>query len=295
MKISYYPGCTLKTVASNLESSALAVAASLGVEMIELERWNCCGGVYSLAEDDLMHQVASARNLVRVQQAGAEGMVTLCAMCYNTLKRANLLVKEDEEKRGKINNFMDREEDYLGEVKVLHMLELLRDDIGLERITKGVTRNLNGLRVAPYYGCLLLRPAEIGLDDLEEPTVMKEILECTGLEGIDIPYKTECCGSYQTVNQVDVVVERIHGILGSAVNRNADAIAVSCPLCFFNLDRRQKQVRELYRDSTEIPIFYFTQLLAIALGAGVETCNFDLHHVDPIPLLERREFISMEK
>ena len=291
MKISYYPGCTLKTAASGLESSAIAVAASLGVEMIELERWNCCGGVYSLAKDDLMHQVAPVRNLVRVQQVGSERMVTLCAMCYNTLKRANLLVKEDEEKRGKINNFMDREEDYRGGVRVLHMLELLRDEIGLQRIAEGVTRSLEGLKVAPYYGCLLLRPAEIGVDDMEEPAVMKDILECAGIEGIDIPYKAECCGSYQTVNQVDVVVERTHRILGSAVKRGADALAVSCPLCFFNLDRRQKELKEVYRGFTGIPIFYFTQLLAIAMGAGAETCDFSLHHIDPRPLLERKGLI----
>ncbi len=291
MKISYYPGCTLKTAAANLESSAIATAALLGVDLIELERWNCCGGVYSLAKDDLMHQVAPIRNLVHAQQAGSERIVTLCAMCYNTLKRANFLVKGDEEKRGKINNFMDREEDYQGGVRVLHMLELLRDEIGVERITKAVTRKLDGLRVAPYYGCLLLRPADIGVDDLEEPTIMRQILECTGLEGIDIPYKTECCGSYHTVNQVDVVVDRTRDILDSAVKRGADAVAVSCPLCFFNLDRRQKELKEVHRGFTGIPIFYFTQLLAIALGAGAEKCGFELHHVNPIPLLERRGFI----
>jgi heterodisulfide reductase subunit B2 len=130
MKIGYYPGCTLKTKAKNLEDAALAALEALGIEVTELERWNCCGAVYSLADDDLIHHVAAVRDLVRAQEQGYDKVVTLCSQCYNVLARANLMMREDEEKRDTINRFMDEEPDYRGEVEVVHFLGILRDDIG---------------------------------------------------------------------------------------------------------------------------------------------------------------------
>ena len=286
MKIPYYPGCTLKMNALNLEESALAVSKKLGIDMVELPRWNCCGTVYSLATDDLMHQVAPIRNLIRIQELGENKVVTLCSMCYNTLKRANLLVKDDEEKLTTLNEFMDREEDYRGEVTVLHLLEILKDEIGFEKIEEKVKNPLHGLKVAPYYGCLLTRPKEVGLDDMEEPTILHLLLESLGAEVIDSPYKTECCGSYQTVNNKEAVVDRAYNILTSARQKGADAIALSCPLCDFNLDERQKDVEEKYHDFEKMPVFYFTQLMAIAFGLDEKVCRFDLNYVNPIPLLK---------
>lgn len=289
MKILYYPGCTLKTAAKNFEASAIAAAEALDIQLVELPRWNCCGTVYSLATDDLMHQLAPIRNLIRVQEKGEDKVVTLCSMCYNTLKRANYLLAEDPEKKEKINDFMDREEDYRGEVKVLHLLEVLKE----RDISSAVKRPLEGLKVTPYYGCLLLRPKEIGIDDIEEPAILKDLLQSLGAEVVDTPYKTECCGSYETVNNVDLVAERAYSILRSAVRRGADAVVVSCPLCDFNLDRRQKEVSQRYSDFREIPVLYFTQLLAIALGVDGENCRFDLHYVDPRPLFKGKDLICL--
>jgi len=287
MKIPYYPGCTLKTAAKNFEDSAIAAAEALDIQMAELPRWNCCGTVYSLATDDLMHQLAPIRNLIRVQEQGEDRVVTLCSMCYNTLKRANYLLANDPEKKEKINDFMDREEDYRGEVKVLHLLEVLKE----VNIPDAVKRPLDGLKVAPYYGCLLLRPKEIGIDDVEEPSILENLLQSIGAEVIDDPYKTECCGSYETVSNVDLVAERTYSILRSAIRRGAEAVVVSCPLCDFNLDRRQREVSQRHTDFKGIPILYFTQLLAIALGVDGENCRFDLHYVDPRPLLKSKNLI----
>jgi len=293
MKISYFPGCTLKTMAKNFEDSAIASLSFLGIEMVELPRWNCCGTVYSLTSDDLIHQVAPIRNFIRVKEARDTRVMTLCSMCYHTLKRANKLVKEDKEKLDKLNNLMYREDlKYNGEVEVLHLLEILKNEVGFDQVSKKVKMPLEGLKVAPYYGCLLLRPAEVGFDDPESPTILKNLLESVGAEAIDYPYETECCGSYNTVVNVNLVVERAHDILSLAISQKAEAIVLSCPLCGFNLDHRQKEIKEKFSDFKSIPVFYFTQLLALSLGLEEKVCRFELNFIDPRPLLKSKHLIG---
>ncbi|MCD6263465.1 CoB--CoM heterodisulfide reductase iron-sulfur subunit B family protein [Candidatus Bathyarchaeota archaeon] len=298
MRFPYYPGCTLKTTAKNFEISAIASARALGIELVELPRWNCCGAVYSLVSDNLMSYLAPIRNLIRVQEMNEKGileneyrLVTLCDMCYNTLKRANLLVKEDPEKLEKINTFMDREEDYKGNVEVLHFLEVLRD-VGFKKVEEKVKNPLKGLKIAPYYGCMILRPRGIGIDDPEDPKILNELLEALGAEVVDNPYKVRCCGSYQTVNRKYVVAELAHDILSHAVREGAEAIALSCPLCSFNLDDRQKEVKELHPNFREIPVFYFTQLMAIAFGLEEKSYGLNLNYVDPRPLLKNKKLLK---
>jgi heterodisulfide reductase subunit B2 len=292
MKISYYPGCTLKANAKNFEDSTLCSLAKLGIEVAELPRWNCCGTVYSLATDDLIHHVAPVRNLIFSKEAKADALLTLCAMCYNTLKRANERVKKNAEDRDNINRFMDAEGlAYEGDVKVLHLLELLRDVITFENVAKKAVRPLTGLKVASYYGCLLVRPKEIGLDNVENPQVLENLMTALGAQSLDFPYKTECCGAYQTVDNPGIVAERTYKILTSARGRGADVVAVSCPLCAFNLDNRQRETSDLYPDFKKMPILYFSQLLGIALGCPEEALRFDLHDVDPKPVLKRKGLI----
>ncbi len=292
MKITYYPGCTLKSNAKNFEDSTLCSLKELGVEVEELRRWNCCGTVYSLATDDLIHHLASIRNLIRVKEAQSDAVMTLCAMCFNTLKRVNERVKTDPESLAKIHKFMDEEKiSYAGDVKVRHLLEILRDDITFATISKKVRQPLKNLKVASYYGCLLVRPKEIGLDDLENPTVLENLLTSLGAHAVDFPYKTECCASYQTVDKPDTVVERTYNILSSARDRGAEVVTVGCPLCAFNLDHRQKETAQKYPEFKKMPILYFTQLLALALGCGEKDLRLDLHYIDPRPLLQEKGFI----
>ena len=292
MKISYYPGCTLKNNAKNFEESALYSLNAIGVEVKELPRWNCCGTVFSLATDDLIHHVAPIRNLIRVKESNTDRVMTLCAMCYNTLKRANERVKADSESLDKINQFMYREEiDYEGDVKILHLLELLRDEIKFENISKKVTKPLKNLKVANYYGCLLVRPKEIGLDDVENPTILENLMTALEADSIDFPYKTECCGAYQTVNNLEIIAERTYHILTSAQSQGAEVVTVSCPLCAFNLDHRQKETVQKYPEFKNIPILYFTQLMAIALGCPEESLRFDLNYIDPKPILKEKGLI----
>jgi len=298
MKFPYYPGCTLKTTAKNFENSAIATARALGVELLEIPRWNCCGTVFSLAQDDLIHHVASVRNFVRVQEMNDYGLVknenrlvTLCSMCFNTLKSTNRRMKENAEDLKKINELMYREEDYKGNVEVLHFLELLKS-LGYDKIREKVTKPLKDLNIAPYYGCMILRPKEIAIDDPEDPTIQKDILEALGVSVIDTPYKKVCCGSYQTVKDKYIVAELAHDILTHARTKGAEALTTVCPLCAFNLDHRQQAVKEKYPDFEEMPVFYITQLMTIAFGIDKDVYGFDQNHVDPRPLLKSKSLIE---
>ncbi len=298
LKIPYFPGCTLKTTAKNFETSALAVAELLGIELVELPRWNCCGTVTSLTSDDLIHHVAPVRNLVRVEEMNDNGavdeetrLVALCTMCFNVLKRSNLRVLEKPEELEKINNFMYLEKDYQGKVQVVHFLELLRD-LGFAKVKEKVQKTLRGLKVAPYYGCLLLRPKEIGIDDPEDPTILSELLEALGAEPINNPFKTRCCGSYQTVRDRHAVAELTYDILGRARKEGAELVITSCPLCMFNLADRQKEVVEKHPGFEPMPVLYFTQLMALAFGLEENACGFDQNYVDARPLLKGKALIK---
>jgi len=288
MVLAYYPGCTLKREGRQFESSALASMEALDLSMKEIKRWNCCGTVHSLSDDDLFHKVAPIRNLVRAEQEGADKVVTLCAMCLHTLKLANKLVRDFPDKLATINAFMDREPDYSGQLEVVHMLEVLRDDVGFDKVRKSVQRPLTGLSVAPYYGCLLNRPKDGAIDDLEEPRVMHDLLEALGATVVDDPLKTECCGSYQIIDNKSVVMERTEQIISSMGRRGADILALSCPLCDYNLEKAQKALREMKPGFREIPVVYFTQLMALALGLDEDVCMFDAHTIDPRPILREK-------
>ncbi|MBM4447819.1 MAG: heterodisulfide reductase, subunit B [Chloroflexi bacterium] len=292
MDLSYYPGCTLKTKAKGLEDSAIASLNALDVRLVEIERWNCCGTVYSLAEDDLAHHLAPVRNLIRVKEQNGDRVGTLCSFCYHTLKRANLMVRNDAEKRKTLNDFMEEEVDYNGEVEVVHLLEVLRDEIGWENIAAKVKVPLKGLKVAPYYGCTLLRPQEVAIDQVERPTILHRLVEALGAEAVDFPFATECCGSFQIVGNPDAITQRAREILSSATRRGAEALVLTCPLCHFNLGQRQPELIQQYSDFTGVPLFYFTQLLAIALGIDPEVCHFELDFVSPLSLLKSKNLVS---
>ena len=288
MKLLYYPGCTLKTSAKNLEKSAFCIAEALGHEMEEMKDWTCCGVSSSLTDDDLMHHLAPLRNLIHVEDEGEEKIITLCDMCCNTLKQTNLRVKEKPDDLETLNLFMDRENDYKGTIKVLHFLEFLRDEIGFDKLKKMVKNPLKGMKIMPYYGCMLLRPREVAIDDAEEPTIMGDLLKALGAEVIDNPFKIECCGSYHTIEEKKLVSDRAYRITKFAIEKGADAIVLSCPLCRFNLDVRGKEAEKIYNNYKQVPVYYYSQLIAVALGLDPKYCGFGDHAVDPILLLKKK-------
>jgi len=289
MKLIYYPGCTLKNHARNFDDSTVSSMAKLNVEVEEPARWNCCGTVHALGADNVMNRVAPVTNLIRVKEADASEVMTTCAMCYNTLKRANIDVKKRADALETINEFTYLENvKYEGDVDVLHLLEYLRDRVGFDKLAERVTRPLEGLRVACYYGCLLVRPKEVAFDDVENPMIMEELVRALGATPVNFPLKTECCGAYHAVGKPEIVADRTNKIMGSAQEQMVDLVLVSCPMCAYNLDFRQDDARELNSDLQHLPVLYFTQLMALAFGCGDEALRFDLHHIDPKPALAAR-------
>ena len=288
MKIPYFPGCTLKTTATNFEIPAIEVAKKLGIEMVELDRWNCCGVVSYLVSDDLMKHMAPVRNFIRVQEMNAAGivenenrMVTLCSMCYNTLNLSNKRMQKNSDDLQKINDFMHREEvKYDGNVEVVHLLSIIQD-LGWEAVAKQVSKPLKDLKVAPYYGCMLLRPKEVGIDDAEDPKILQELINALGAEAIEWDSGSRCCGSYHTVNNKDIVINLTKGIIDDARKNGADVIITSCPLCAFNLDNRQQDIKEKYPEFENMPIVYFSQLMGVAFNIEKEKLGWESNHISP--------------
>lgn len=291
MNLGYYPGCTLKTKAANLERAAMAAFDRLGVEFVELARWNCCGAVFSLADDDLIHHVAPVRNLIRAAQEGCDALVTICSQCYNTLARANQLVRTDEEKRDTINRFMDEEPDYEGTVEVLHYLTLLRDHVGWDRLRDAVTQPLAGIRVAPFYGCTLVRPIDVAIDATDQ-TILEDFLAALGADVVPFAAARECCGSYQMLAHPEEGVQRASKVIDAASQAQADAIVLSCPMCEYNLGTRQPDLLAFSEGLTPVPTYYFTQLLGVALGLDEDLYRLDLNGEAARSLLTARNLIA---
>ena len=298
MKLPYYPGCTLKTKAKNFESSALEVAKSLDIELIELPRWNCCGVVSSIVSDNLIEHLAPIRNLIRVQEMNEQGLVenenrlvALCSMCFNVLKRSNLRVKENPDDMQTINDFMYKEEDYEGKVEVIHLLEILRD-MGFDKVKEKVKKDISSLTIAPYYGCMLLRPKSIAIDNTEDPKIEKDLMMALGARTVENPFRKMCCGGHQTVQDKYAVARNTHTIINGARKAGADMMITSCPLCAFNLDNRQKLVKEAHPEFEHMPVLYFTQVMALAFGIDEKYMGFEDNYIDPRPLLREKGLLK---
>jgi heterodisulfide reductase subunit B len=300
MKIPYYPGCTLHERARDFDVSARESAKVLGVELEELPIWTCCGAVFPLVTDSVMDILAPVRNLSYASRIG-DSVVTLCSFCYNVLKRANKVRRDDPEKREKANLFLRADtgareavesytlEDYNGQVEVLHYLEMLRDVVGFDKLAGKVENKLEGLRVAPYYGCMLLRPRkEMEFDDPEQPTIFEGFLAALGCEAVDFPMKTECCGGFQVVRDEATAINCSQNVAASAIRAGADVVVTTCPLCRYNLDEKQKEIAGRVKGWRKIPIIYFTQLLGLALGIDDEYLDFEGNYVDPRPVLAEK-------
>ncbi len=253
MRYHYFPGCTLKTQAKNMEDTALAAASALGIQLIELPEWQCCGAVYPLSDDELITLLSPVRTLAA---AGGEPLVSLCSACHHVLKRAQEAIKRNPDIRSKVTDFL--EVDYSGEGRVLHFLEVLRDDLGFDRLAEKVANPLSGRKLAAYYGCLLLRPGKVmQFDDPENPTIMEDLIRSLGAEAVVTPYRTECCGAYLSITKENVAATTAQKIIQSARQAGADALITACPLCRYNLESLPGEV---------MPVYYFSELLAEAMG-----------------------------
>jgi heterodisulfide reductase subunit B len=285
VKIPYFPGCTLNTTAKGFDNALRASVEALGVDLVEVPEWNCCGATFPLLTDNILDLAGPARVLVAAREAG-ERLAVACTTCYNVLRRTNLAIGSDEEKREKLNFFIEAE--YEGDLQVLDVLQVLRDEVGFESIAQAVKKPLTGLKAAAYYGCMVLRPAaEVAYDDPDNPRTLDDLLTALGAEAVDYPHKGECCGSYLAIMSAEVTTEMTSTILSSAQKNGAHLIVTNCPLCQFNLDRQQGEIRGQHAGYQSIPVLYFSQLLGMALGLDTEDFGWERHYVDPQSILGR--------
>jgi len=285
MKVSYFPGCTLNTTGKGFDNAVRASAAAVGLDLVELPDWNCCGATYPLIIDNMLELAAPAHVLVAAQQEGSI-LTTACTTCYNVLKRTNKFIQEHEEERDRINAFIEAE--YAGEVEVKDILHMLRDDVGFEAIADKVRLPLKDLKVASYYGCMVLRPPnEVAYDDPDHPTSLDDLVAALGATPVDFAHKNECCGAYLAVKDAGITREMVYAILRSAQNAGAEAVVTNCPLCQFNLDKQQAEMRKSYAGYQPVPIFYFSQLMGLALGLETEDYGWERHYVDARPLVQK--------
>ena len=265
MKYSYYPGCTLKTKAVKLDAYARASAKALGFELEEIENWQCCGGVYPLGTDEIATKLSSVRALNEAKEKGQD-LITVCSACHHVVKRVNDDMKNVEDIRTRANNYMQLDEPYAGETNVLHYLEVLRDRVGFDNIKKADVNTLKGKKIGAYYGCLLLRPSGImSFDDAENPTIIEDFIRAIGGEPVVYPYRNECCGGYISLKEKDMAKSMCDTIKESAQGFGADMLVTACPLCMYNLNK----------SSEELPVYYFTELLAEALGVKEEVTGLE--------------------
>ena len=256
MKVSYYPGCTLRTKAKQLDLYARKSAEALGITMEEIENWQCCGGVFSTAKDEIATKLSSVRALAEAAKK-EQILVTVCSACHNVIKQTNHAMQNDADFAMHVNRYM-APESYDGSARVLHYLEMLRDVVGFDTLKEKVVNPLSGKKIAAYYGCLLLRPSQtMQMDDAENPTILEDFIRALGAEPVIYAQRNECCGGYVAMEDPASAQKKSQKVLDSAASHGAEIVVTACPLCRYNLEKNGE---------SELPVVYFTELLAEALG-----------------------------
>ncbi len=257
MNVRYFPGCTLKTKAKDLDRYARLCAEVLGVTLEEIENWQCCGGVFTTAKDEIATKLSSVRALMDARDHGTP-LVTVCSACHNVIKQTNHAMQTDADFADHVNRYLGKDGQYHGEAEAIHYLELLRDKIGFAAVREKVKNSLAGKKIAAYYGCLLLRPSgTMQMDDPENPTVMENLIRALGGEPVVYAQRNECCGGYAVLEATAIAKKNSGKVMTDAASHGADMIVTACPLCRYNLEKN---------GTGEIPVVYLTELLAEALA-----------------------------
>lgn len=282
MKYAYYPGCSLHSTAKDYDLSTTAVCEELGIELVEIPDWNCCGATSAHALNKELSIALPLRNLAIAESMGLD-VIAPCAACLNRMKAAHAAVMRDPELLARISARIGRP--YSGRVRVLPLLAVI-NDLGPEAIQAHIKKPLSNLKVAPYYGCLLVRPPEtVQFDDPEDPQSLDNLVITLGAELVKWPFKTECCGAGLSISKPEVVVKLTHDILAMAKRCGANSLVTACPLCQANLDLRQTDVEATYGEKLGLPAFYFTQLMGLAFGVPASHLGLDKMMISPAPLL----------
>lgn len=292
MKYGYYPGCSLEHNAIAYHQSAMAIARPLGIEFTEVDDWNCCGAIEYIAVHLLPSYALVGRNLaLAARQPDNNGqLVAPCSACYLNLSKVDRYMSDSPELAQNVNKALG--EGGLsyepGAIRVRHLLDVLAKDVGYEAIAAQVKKTLQGLRVAPYYGCVVVRPGfQEQIDDPEYPVSLDRMMEALGATVVDFPLKAHCCGGHMTQISQDVALELIRRLLKNANDYAADVIVTLCPMCQLNLDAYQESVNRHFKTNFELPILYFTQLIGLALGIAPAELGIGKEFVDARPALAK--------
>ncbi len=278
MKFSYYPGCSGHATGVEYNQSTQAVFAALDVDLIELEDWNCCGASSAHMTDWLLALALPARNLAIAQEAGMD-LVMPCAACFNRHKVADHAIRTDPEQRQAIEEVVEAQ--FTDPVPVRAPLDVVYNEVGLDRVKQRVKKPLEGLKVVPYYGCLLVRPPEATqFENPDHPTYMAELLESLGAEVKPWSYATDCCGGALSLTKTDVVAHMVGRLIERAREAGAEALVTACPLCQVNLEMRQPK-------GSNMPILYFTELMGLAFALSETKKWWSKHLIDPVPYLKQ--------
>lgn len=285
MKYAYYPGCSLEVNSAAYDVSVRAVADLLGIKLAELEDWNCCGATEYFSQNELVATSVIARNLALVDQQ-LDQLIAPCAACYLNLAKTDRLMQEHPEMNDKVNQCLAAGGlSYKpGRVRVRHILDVIHSDIGETAIRDKVVRPLSGMRIAPYYGCQVVRP-QCGFDNPEYPMQMDELFKWLGAEVVDYPVKAHCCGGHMTQISEPQAFELIRRLLQSAVDYKADMIVCMCPMCQLNMDAYQNRVNSFFGTSFNLPIIFFTQMVGVAFGLDPKKLGFGKEIVSAEPVL----------
>ncbi len=282
MKLAYYPGCTLHGTAREYDASTKAVSKAAGIELTEIEDWNCCGALEAIFDKELSMGL-SARNNMLAQKTGLD-LVVPCSICSHNLSRADKAMKTDEAFRAKIEKALG--ESYKG-VKIKHLLDVMVNDVGTEALAKKFIKPLKGIKAVPYYGCLLVRPSEISrFDNPENPTSLDNLIKATGAECLPFTQKTKCCGGNLLMSKQDYAFILTKKLFDEAKAAGANCIVVACPMCHMLLDGQQSMVEKAHNTVIDLPILYFTQLIGLAMGLGEKELELDKNMVSPKTLIE---------
>ena len=289
LSYSYYPGCSLHASAKEYDESTRGLFKALGIGLVEVPEWLCCGATPAHNVDELLSLSLCAKNLALADGVAGD-LAVACAACFSRLKATRHRLAASDEKRRQVEYAIDGKVSF--EKPVKHLLEILATDFGLERLAAAVQKPLAGLKVACYYGCLLTRPPEVPqLDCVEAPTIMERVIGAAGAGTVSWSHRMECCGANFTLSRPGVVLKLAGDILASAKRAGADCLMVACPLCHGNLDIRQREIEEASGERFGMPVFYMTQLLALAMGVSSTKLGFDSMIVNPLPLLREKQLL----
>ena len=276
MEYTYYPGCSLEASAKGYDESVRFVFETLGHKLVELDDWNCCGATYYMAIKETISLVISARNLALAEKQGND-LVAPCSSCYTILYKTNHVLKNNPILKAKVDQALKKDNlKYNLTLRIRHPLEVLVNDSGVETIASKANKRLDGINIAQYYGCQIVRP-DRGLDDKDNPQMMDSLFEALGARSVYFPVKVRCCGGMLMTTYPDVALKLNKEILQCALENQADVILTTCPLCQINLEAYQDKINKKFNTNFHMPVLYFTQALGLALGGTLRDLGLNRH------------------